>query len=291
MSKKSSLDQFYTKEEVSIKCCKILKKKLGNTLNFSKEKFFEPSAGTGAFISAAKKVFGKDISIKAYDIEPKSQEIKYANFLTLEVPQKEEYITIGNPPFGKRSKLAIDFFNKAATFSHTIAFIIPLQFEKYSVQKNLNKDFRLIHSEILDPDSFICNGKTYKVRCCFQIWTKLKTKHKDKRITSSPDIQHPDFQLFQYNNTEQSIKYFNKTEYKWDFAIPRQGFYDYNLRIENPEDLKKNVQYIFFKAKNEEIKQRLLSIDYNKLSQKNTTIPGFGKADVIQCYKEMLANE
>ena len=42
-------------------------------------------------------------------------------------------ITIGNPPFGSRSKLAIDFFNKAATMSNVIAFIVPVSFMKWSV--------------------------------------------------------------------------------------------------------------------------------------------------------------
>lgn len=106
---------------------------------------------------------------------------------------------------------------------------------------------------------------------------------------TAPEISHPDFEMFQYNNTEESLKYFDKEIYMWDFAVYRQGFYDYTERIEDASKLKKNIQYIFFKAKTPKTKALLYGLDFEKLSQKNTTIPGFGKADVVKNYKEVMA--
>ena len=102
---------------------------------------------------------------------------------------------------------------------------------------------------------------------------------------TAPEISHPDFEMFQYNNTEESLKYFDKEIYMWDSAVYRQGFYDYTERIEDASKLKKNIQYIFFKAKTPKTKALLYGLDFEKLSQKNTTMPGFGKADVVKYYK------
>lgn len=48
---------------------------------------------------------------------------------------------------------------------------------------------------------------------------------------------------------------------------------------------------MFIKAKDEIILERLLKIDFEKLSKKNTTIPGFGKADLVKEYKELYGQD
>lgn len=47
-------------------------------------------------------------------------------------------------------------------------------------------------------------------------------------------------------------------------------------------------QWIFFKAKNKEILEKLKQLDFTKLSKKNIGIPGFGKADVVQEFLTMF---
>ena len=54
---KNELNQFYTKEEVALKLCEIIKAKLKDKLEFYT--FLEPSAGGGAFIKALKEHLGK----------------------------------------------------------------------------------------------------------------------------------------------------------------------------------------------------------------------------------------
>ena len=274
-------DQFYTKQTVSNYCCQIIKNNYPELLEGSL--VLEPSAGTGTFINAFKSIHINDNRILAYDIDPKHPRIKKQDFLQVELPNKK-IIAIGNPPFGKRAHLAMDFFNHCAKYCHSIAFIVPVQFQKYSVQTHLDQAFHLIYEELLDPKSFENNGKDLIVRCCFQIWTK-REGYIDKRITKRPDISHPDFEMFLYNNTPQAKKYFDKQKYGWDFAVPRQGFYDYSLRIKNEEELNPKIQYMFFKGKNKTITKRISSIDFEKLSHRNTTIKGYGKADVVDEYR------
>lgn len=278
---KNELDQFYTKQEVALELCKILKEKL----NLNKYTFLEPSAGFGSFVNALRKTF-KEPKIEAIDLDPKSFDIKQQDFFSY-TPKEQKIITIGNPPFGKRATLAIKFFNHASKFSDYIAFIVPLQFEKWSVQKNLNKDFKLIFSQILEPNSFIFSGKDCSIRCCFQIWT-MCSSDVDLRLKKAPPTTHKSFEMWQYNNTIGARKYFDKQRYKWDFAVVRQGFYDYNHIILQENELNPKIQYIFFKAYDDKTIVNLKSLDFESLSRKNTTIPGFGKADVVAEYKRMF---
>lgn len=280
---KNALDQFYTKDEVALKLCEIIKAKLKDKLEFYT--FLEPSAGGGAFLKALNKSFENN-EIIALDLEPKAQNIKQCDFFSY-YTNSQKIFTIGNPPFGKRADLAIRFFNHASVFSDYIAFIVPLQFEKWSVQKNLNKAFSLIYSQNLEPNSFVFNGKDYALRCCFQIWTRLKT-NTDLRLKQAPATTHKDFEMWQYNNTKEARKYFDKSRYAWDFAVVRQGFYDYTHFIIQEKELNPRVQYIFFKANNDRAMMNLKSLDFETLSKKNTIVPGFGKADVVAMYKRMF---
>ena len=70
--------------------------------------------------------------------------------------------------------------------------------------------------------------------------------------------------------------------------MPRQGYYDYSERIVREEDLNPRIQYMFFKADSAAVLKRLDSIDYAGLSLGNTTVPGFGKADIVREYSRIL---
>lgn len=275
-----SLDQFYTDKSVAEKCMIRLKELLGS--NLDKKLFIEPSAGTGSFINAINKVF-PEREIVAYDIDPKMDDIIKLDYLKLDTSNYKNIITIGNPPFGKRSKLALDFINKSMEYSDVVAFILPVQFNKWGTQRKINDKFKLIENTLLDPESFIFNGNLYSVRSTFQVWTKIETDHKDLRLKSAPPISHKDFKMWQYNNTPQALKYF---DYDWDFAVPRQGYKDYNKRLYKKDELIKSTQYVFFKAKNKKVLNRLLKINFEELSILNTSTPGFGKADIVRYYKD-----
>jgi len=287
------LDQFYTKPEIAQKCFNFAKTVLQNINRFQ---FIEPSAGTGSFFNLLPNKYLQYNKKKyktrlGFDIDPKTVRIEKKNFLTdnLDINMllpKAKVVIIGNPPFGNRSKLAISFFNRATKYGDTIAFIVPLQFRKWSVQSKLNKEFKLIKEMLLDKNSFTFNNKSYGVRCIFQIWTRLNTQYKNIRILTKPQTKHKDFEMWQYNNTPETFKYF---DYIWDFAVVRQGYYDYTKLITCKTKLNPKKQWIFFKAKNNVVLQRLKILDFVQLSKNNTVVPGFGKADVVKEYTKLYS--
>ena len=271
--------QFYTKQEVAKKCVDLVfnEKIINNNCLF-----LEPSAGYGCFYEEVNR---RGKKIVGFDIEPKNKNIKKIDFLkefNFRNFNNRKVVVIGNPPFGKKSKMAIEFFNRSGLFAETICFILPNQFKKYSTHSKLDKNFKLIKSVNLEKNSFYTEEKPdYNVNCVFQIWTKLETPHKNLRILDKPKITHKDFEMYQYNSTEEALKIF---ENDFDFGIFSQGYGDYKKIIHDRKDFDKKKQYILFKAKNKKTLQRLKNLDFEKLSRNNTTIHGFRKHDVVSHY-------
>jgi hypothetical protein len=268
--KNIKLDKYYTKKEIALDCITKV------PFLSSYEIIMEPSAGDGSFSSQLPNCI-------AYDIEPENDTIIKQDFFMVRADISKKILVIGNPPFGKKSELAIAFFNHAAFFATTIAFIVPLQFRKWSVQKDIDFRFKLILDIDIPKNSFLIDNKEVDVNCCFQIWT-IEKGITNLRIVEKPTTKHPDFKIWQYNYTKEALKYFNKEHYHWDFAVPRQGYYDYTLKVFREEDLDPKIQWVFFKASSELILNRLLALDFVKLSLLNTRTPGFGKYDIIQEY-------
>jgi len=237
-NKKSDLDQFYTNE-------KIAKKYFNKIFDFfSKEEFdifLEPSAGSGSFYNLF-----PDTKKIGLDLDPKSDGIIKKDFFKYLAPQNKKIITIGNPPFGKNSSLAVKFFNKAADFSNVIAFIIPKTFKKQSIHNRLNLNFKLVYEEDLLKNSFILNNEPYDVPCCFQIWKRSDRKRK---------IIKTDFK----NEYFEFIKNTNEA----NLAVRRVGGRSgkANMDIKNSN---KNCHY-FLKVNTEKITVNLLLEEINKI--------------------------
>ena len=249
----------------------------------------EPSAGDGKFLDHFKIIF-PDHKYQAYDIEINHPEVIKQDFLKLTKSDHRNYVVIGNPPFGHRAKLAINFVNHATKFADIICFVVPIQFQRWSVQKQINPNYKLIYSSApLAPQSFLFQNRSYSVNCCLQIWIHQDHSHfrdwSNLRILKAPPNRHPDFQLWIHNNTKQTLKYFDQAKYQWDFAIVRQGYYNYHDRISNPNQLVANRQYLFVKYLNPIAKQVFAKIDFEKLSYSNTTIRAYSNTDVIAAYQ------
>lgn len=278
------LDKFYTQDHVAKQCFEFLHSQLNISENAI---YLEPSAGAGSFINLLSHYI-------ALDIAPEDDRIKKQDYLKYEV-DKENFITIGNPPFGNRSKLAIDFFNKAATMSDVIAFIVPVSFMKWSVQKNLSSNFALYNYMYLEPESFSFNGEPYSIRTIFQIWVKKGSQYDNGtnlRLIKQPPISHEDFEIWQYNATPEAVKY---VEEDWKYATYRQGYHnynqiftrkDYNYIKEKMTADKKKQQFFFIKPLTEEAENLILNMDFNALAERNTATPGFGKGDFVSYYIE-----
>lgn len=164
-----SLDQFYTKPEVAKSCIDIMDLSQYNTI-------LEPSAGTGSFFSQIPGCMG-------IDLEPKCEGVEEMDFYDWK--EKVDLI-IGNPPFGRMSTAAVKFFNHAAKYTDTIAFIIPRTFRKVSLQNRLDMNFHLTSDMEIAMGAFAPDNMMAK--CCFQVWERgspkrekiiLPTTHED----------------------------------------------------------------------------------------------------------------
>lgn len=163
MEKSKALDQFYTNPLLAERFVNVI----NNFIDLkSFDNVIEPSAGTGAILD-----FLPESNRIGLDLDPKREDILEGDFFDYKFPSGNNAV-VGNPPFGKQSKLAVEFFNKCAQHSELIAFIIPRSWMKFRIQNQLNKDFGLYYSAVLPDAAFIYNDKAHKVRCCAQIWMK-----------------------------------------------------------------------------------------------------------------------
>ena len=170
------LDQFYTNPKVA----KAFVDEIDRVYGFDNfDHIIEPSMGEGfiyQYLPPEKRI-GLDIEKNHPDcIEgdflkwlPAKAGIE-SNPLLLQNPR---IMFVGNPPFGRNSSLATDFFNHAAKFSDVICFIIPRTWMKWSVHRQLHPEFGLYYNAILPDDSFIYQGNPYTVKCVAQCWSKF----------------------------------------------------------------------------------------------------------------------
>jgi len=260
------LDQFYTNTIISKKCMSFL------SSIYKLDDFFllEPSAGTGSFSDQ----FHKN-SI-AYDIDPKKDYIERADFLDLSVdilPNKQIF-TIGNPPFGKNSSLAIKFFNKSAMFSEYIAFIVPKTFNKISVTNKLDLNFSKVKEFELPLDSFVFQNSKYSVPCVFQVWKKMDVK-RDKVKTRTKS------ELFEFSNKSSS-----------DFAIRRVGRLAGKF-IDNFQKYQESSHY-FIKVKKNKVKLKReiknLFSTFNNQARNCASNPSLSKHEFINLVEASMLN-
>jgi len=235
------LDQFYTKSSIAIKCYNLIKQ----TVDIDKYLLIEPSAGLGAFSNQFHS------NSYALDLEPKHKNIIKQDFFDFDLnnPKNDKIITIGNPPFGKNSSLAIKFFNKSAEYSDYICMIFPITFKKDSVINKLNKSFKLIDEVVLEKNSFIFDDTDYDVKCVFQIWKKSTTER-----GLIPQKKETKYFCFVKKNTTP------------DFAIRRVGGLAGKV-IEEYSKYKEPSHY-FININTEYIKNKDLIIDVLKKSYK-----------------------
>lgn len=278
-------DQYFTRPEIARQCLDQFVALLDPAIT-ERAFWVEPSAGNGAFL---RPLLEWGWNTWAGDIHPQHERVVIHDYLAQRLPTAkpgQRVIVVGNPPFGKKAKLATSFVNRALQHGGLVGMIVPIQLRKWSAQQHVNKRARLVLDIDLPEDAFLFLGEPYSLRCCFQVWTTWKPGFlagEDRRLTHAPRRQHPDFDAWQYNCTQQTRRYF---EYDWDFAILRQGYGDFSV-LHPPEQrdrLDPRKQWIFVKAKTPEALERLRRVDFVKLSRRNTGVPGFGKADLVEAY-------
>lgn len=250
------LDQFYTKESVALNLFDKFNT-IVNKNNFTKNDWLEPSAGKGAFFNLMpENKLGLDLDVKA-------QQVLKADFLEYKLP-KEDYIVLGNPPFGKNSSMAIKFFNKAAFHSVLIGFIVPKTFKKNSVKNRLDRRFHLIYEEDLDKNSFEFEEKEYEVPCVFQVWMKKNTL-REKTLNK---LTHPDFLFVNRKNA--------------DFAIQRVGMAAGKVKVSFESYA--NASHYFIKS-SPKVRKIFEKIDWSSVKYNTAGNPSISKTELIHLYE------
>jgi hypothetical protein len=262
MNKSLVLDQFFTNPSVSKDCFSIFSKTLFD-LNISGT-WLEPSAGNGSFFNLMP---NPKLGI---DLDKKLPDVIQSDFLSYPL-DKSDYITLGNPPFGKNSSLAIKFFNKCANHSSIIGFIVPKTFKKDSVINKLNPYFHLLFQKDLDKNSFLLDNSVYDVPCTFQIWLK-----KDTLRPIIPKISTIDDFIFTSKNLA-------------DFAIQRVGVAAGKIKLDFSNY--SSSSHYFIKSKSDfDILPILNSIDFSSVKFNTAGNPSISKSELIKLYIQAKNN-
>lgn len=183
MDNKKKYNQFYTPDDIALWCINKTKEVLGDKVTC----WLEPSAGEGAFL----KYLPADTL--AYDIDPKAPNIRYQDYLTLDIPYVKGRCVIGNPPFtfNQYSQIYKKFITQSFNHSNYVAFILP-----YSQFNNRNWcKYHLLASYDLGVITF----SDVKIPVCFNIY-ESKIVQKEPKIT---------LQCVNIINSTRGIKLFN----------------------------------------------------------------------------------
>jgi hypothetical protein len=256
--KSKELEQFYTNPKIAKECVEVIKK------HFSFDDYdyiLEPSAGTGSFFNLLP--VSKRIGI---DLQPKSAEILEQDFFDY-TPLDGKYLVIGNPPFGKNSKLAIKFFNRSGIFANDIGFVVPNTFNKTSVRNRLDLNFGIVENIPLPKNSFIFNDKEYDVPCSFQIWSRIDEPRKKIILPTT----HPDFAF--------------TTRDQADFAIQRVGAAAGKIKLDFAKVA--DASHYFIKDNNNSLAV-LQNIDWTRVKYNTAGNPSIAKTELIEAYTKYI---
>ena len=164
------IDQFYTLSETAEYCWEVFAKTASaHDIDLDSYTFIEPSAGSGSFYN----LMPPDRRI-GVDIAPSScPDVLLADFLRWTPAENKPYVVVGNPPFGLRGHLALQFINHASSFADLIGFVLPQMFESdgKGVPAKRVDQMSLIYSEKLPADSFFLpDGSPSAIHTVFQVW-------------------------------------------------------------------------------------------------------------------------
>lgn len=131
--KEIGLEQFYTPQTTADWVVQVLR---DQPWWIDIVECIEPTAGTGVFVNALKP-YEHYMTVHAGDLEPKHPDVQQWDALTVDVPgllwnEKKQCCTpidhvllLGNPPFGRQSKLAREVWDHYAEHVGYTAFIVP----------------------------------------------------------------------------------------------------------------------------------------------------------------------
>ena len=180
------LDKYYTPPELAEYIVYKTKEIIGEN-NISE--YIEPSAGSGVFLDYLPR------GTLSYDIEPEKENIIKQDYLKLDLDYKKGRCIIGNPPYGARNTLSVQFYKKSIQLGDYIAFILPIS-QLHNNQQMY--EFDLIHSEDLGRQTYTDR----KIHCCFNIYKRPDNGQLNKK----PNYKLKDVKIFEYRRNERDVK-------------------------------------------------------------------------------------
>ncbi len=258
--KSSEKDQFFTPEHITKHCWSVFKDKVD--IKTDDYIFIEPSAGDGAFLKIL------PTNTIALDIEPRHESIVKQDYLLWNPDDmSKKYIVFGNPPFGLRGHVALNFIRHSANFADYVCFILPQLFEsdgKGSPRKRV-EGYNLIHSEKISALFYTPENTNVDVNGVFQIWSKFTT-NVDYKI-SQPNQDNIKVYSLSDGGTVSSTRN-KKMLDKCDIYLPSTCFGKENMRLYdtfNELPGRKGYGIVFLKNK-ETMKEKSKTIDWSNAS-------------------------
>lgn len=232
-SNKLHLDKYYTPFNLAKYCIDKTYKIIGKENIIE---VIEPSAGNGSFSNQIKNCI-------AYDLEPEGENIIQQDFLQLNIEYKKGRLIIGNPPYGSRNTLSVQFYKKSVKLADYIAFILPIS-QLNNVQQMY--EFDLVYSEDLGKHTYTDR----QVHCCFNIYRRPV----NGKLNSKPSYKFKDIVLKEKRNGKKQSKVFPDNNY--DFRICTWGASAGRILKENESYAKEVAFYIH----NPNIKDKVRSV-------------------------------
>ena len=251
-------DQFFTPVVLAKHCWETFQKHVPSYHTYT---FIEPSAGDGSFM---KILPAGSIGL---DIEPRGDHIQKQDYLTWKPADLKKYIVFGNPPFGLRGHLALNFINHSYEFADYVCFILPQLFEsdgKGSPRKRV-KGYNLLHSELLTAMFYSPDQQEVKINGVFQIWSKL-TQNPAYALTKPSEENMKVYSLSDGGTVATTRN--KKMIGKCDIYLPSTCFGKENMKLYESFDAlpgKKGYGVVFFHDKDAMI-AKAKTIDWSAVS-------------------------
>ena len=256
-------NQYYTDEKAARNCFDLFKQTAESlSINLNRYTFIEPSAGCGGFYDLLPN--NRRIGI---DIDPQCDNLLKQDYLTWSPSKEGKYAVIGNPPFGLRGHLALQFINHSASFADMVAFILPPLFNSdgKGVPAKRVKGYTLAHTSPMPADSFFYpDGKPVAVASIFQVWTRIAT---DKITISHPPTCNEYIKVYSLSDGGTPASTRNKKMlYDCDVYLPSTCFN--GMRVYSHfEDLPHRRGYgVVIKHEKAKIKKLLNNADWEKIA-------------------------
>lgn len=264
-------EQFFTQPETAEKLSQWIK---GQGWFQNVTEIIEPSAGDGVWLDSLPVT-------QAYDLEPKSDRVKQADYLKTEILYKKGSLMVGNPPFGRMGSLAMEFVKKGCKEVDYIAFILPASFGKESVKRRVPKSFHLIHQVDMLNETFRFERHGRKVPVVFQVWERQEKERVDPIMPDSCK----DFSFIKVTSPTTGAA--SPAPTNADVAICTHGSGYGKVKLDNHSSLNTRThRFIKSNIDKQILAERLKTLNWKEVAKYTVGAPCLSTKEIVDAYKK-----